>query len=116
MGAKRRIGVIQFHNQSLSTTYNFDKLDFTVAALEMATGTISVSFPTLNSRCSGLSYSESVDFTKVAYVPNSRRSKSSRIKRLSVTNSSNSGSDTFELQPVSDGSLPLGIFSPSLIS
>lgn len=73
----------------------------------MATGTIPASFPSLKSRDSRLSFAKSVDFTKVAYVPNSRR-KCSKIKSFSVVNSSSSGSDTAELEPASEGSPLLG--------
>lgn len=70
----------------------------------MAAGTIPASFPSLAGRDSGLSFAKSVDFAKVAYVPNSRWRKSRKFKTFSVLQNSNSGSDTVELQPASDGS------------
>lgn len=70
----------------------------------MASGTIPASFPSLKGRDSGLSFAKSVDFAKVAYVPNSQKRKSRKFKAFSVLQNSNSGSDTVELQPASDGS------------
>ena len=74
----------------------------------MATGTIPASFPSLKGRDSGLSFAKSVDFTKVAYVPNSQRRRSQKVL---VIKNLNSGSDTVELHPASEGSPLLGITS-----
>nr|AJA32313.1 chloroplast 1-hydroxy-2-methyl-2-(E)-butenyl-4-diphosphate synthase [Narcissus tazetta] len=70
----------------------------------MASGLIPASFPSLKCRDLGLSFAKNVDFTKVAYVPNSQRRKFPNVKVFSVTMNSTSGSDTVELQPASEGS------------
>lgn len=73
--------------------------------LKMAAGTIPTTFLGLKIKDqSGLSFTKSVDFTKVAYVPDSRRMNSKKSKVSVIRNSANSGSDTVELQPASEGS------------
>lgn len=71
----------------------------------MAAGTISASIPGFKTKdLSDLRFAKSVDFAKVAYVPASRRMRSWKSKVSVISGSSNSGSDTVELQPASQGS------------
>lgn len=70
----------------------------------MAAGTIHGSFTSLKSRDSGLSFTKSIDFARVSYVPNSQRRKPQNVRSFSLIKNSNSGSDTVELQPASEGS------------
>lgn len=70
----------------------------------MAAGTIHGSFTSLKSRDSGLNFTKSIDFARVSYVPNSQRRKPQNVRSFSVIKNSNSGSDTVELQPASEGS------------
>lgn len=74
---------------------------------EMASGTVPTSFTGLKSREKGLGFSKSMDFVRVS---NLQRVMFRRARVLVIKNS-NPGPETVELQPASEGSQLLGMFS-----
>lgn len=74
---------------------------------EMASGTVPTSFTGLKSREKGLGFSKSMDFVRVS---NLQRVMFRRTRVLVIKNS-NPGPETVELQPASEGSQLLGMFS-----
>lgn len=73
----------------------------------MASGTVPTSFTGLKSREKGLGFSKSMDFVRVS---NLQRVMFRRTRVLVIKNS-NPGPETVELQPASEGSQLLGMFS-----
>ncbi|KAJ3675429.1 hypothetical protein LUZ60_004471 [Juncus effusus] len=72
----------------------------------MATGAVPASFPHITTRDGSLNLAKSVDFTRARFLSKSLRRNVVRNPRtrLSVTRNPNSGSETVELEPASDGS------------
>lgn len=80
----------------------------------MAAGTVLASISGLKTSDQGLSFGKSVDFVKVTCLP--AQKNKCRGDYVSVIRNSKPGPETVELQPASEGSPLLGIYSISFMN